>query len=283
MHGRGRSRAAVRYSAAMATTSRARLGAIWVLASAAGAFAQAGADPAPTRPPATAASPAAAPATELRVSGLTEDDPLQVRATATTDALEVEVVLADEWHLYGRDTGNGKPIEFTARKGSSFAPAGKPTAPMDGKGEITGTARIRVPLRRTADGTTVDIAFRFMVCDPLQCLPPHEVLLQGDLGAAAPMRVLLAVVERGERSARIATWLEEQGVACTVATYAEVTAEQCDSSDVVVADSPYFGQSRGARAAVQKFPQTTAPVVAVGFLGTQLLEANKIAMACGYI
>lgn len=273
----------------MATTSRARSCApIWVLALATGAFAQAGADPAPTPTPtptarAATAHPTAAPATGLRVTGLTDDDPLQVRATATAEMLEVEVVLADEWHLYGRDTGNGKPIEFAARDGSSFAPTGKPVAPMDQKGEITGTARIRVPLRRIADGTAVDVAFRFMVCDPLQCLPPHEVLLQGELGAAAPLRVLLAVVERGERSDRIATWLKDQGVECTVATYGELTPAQCDGSDVVVADSPYFGQARGGRAAVQAFPKTTAPVVAVGFLGTQLLEANKIAMACGYI
>ena len=52
---------------------------------------------------------------------------------------------------------------------------------------------------------------------------------------------------------------------------------------VVLADSPTFNQVRGKKVDVRKFPATQAPVVAVGFLGTQLLEANRIAMACGYI
>ncbi|MFT4843608.1 MAG: hypothetical protein ACI90M_004088, partial [Candidatus Azotimanducaceae bacterium] len=34
---------------------------------------------------------------------------------------------------------------------------------------------------------------------------------------------------------------------------------------------------------VLKFPQTVAPIVAVGFWGTELIEAHKVAMTSGYI
>ena len=41
--------------------------------------------------------------------------------------------------------------------------------------------------------------------------------------------------------------------------------------------------SRAGRAHADAFPQVRTPIIAVGFLGTVLLEAHKMAIACGYI
>jgi hypothetical protein len=155
---------------------------------------------------------------------------------------------------------------------------------MDDKGEITGKAELVLPLRHTGAHAGLLARCSFTTCDALQCLPPMEAVI-----STAPT-VLLVVVERGERADRIASFLAEHGFRTTVATYDKVQAAECDASDVVVADSTTFnqlegkkGQRRDALAAVEKFPLTRAPLVAVGFLGTQLLKAQKVSMASGYV
>ena len=115
------------------------------------------------------------------------------------------------------------------------------------------------------------------------CLPPIVLELRSDAAPGGPLRVLLVAIDDGERTQRIAKFLTASGFLPTVTTYADVTAELCDAHDVVIADSPIFMQTRGKKVPVDRFPKTTAPIVAVGFLGTRVLEANKIAMACGYI
>jgi hypothetical protein len=221
----------------------------------------------------------------LAVQDLPASAPLTVAATATPAELTVVVSLQTGWHLYGRDTGGGQPVALNVQPGSAFAAAGPLQAPMDQKGEITGTAPIKLPLRRTGTGRKLEVAFRFMACDALMCLPPMQVVLAGEVAdaAGAAPRVLLVVIEEGERSARTAAFLQQRGFPCTLATYDKVTAEQCDAHDVVLADSPYFEEARRATKLARAFPRTSAPIVAVGFLGTELLEAHKVAMACGYI
>ena len=51
----------------------------------------------------------------------------------------------------------------------------------------------------------------------------------------------------------------------------------------MLADSPYFKQAAAARKDAMRFPETAAPLVAVGHLGSVVLEAQKVTMACGYI
>jgi hypothetical protein len=99
----------------------------------------------------------------------------------------------------------------------------------------------------------------------------------------AAVRVLLVGVDDGERTQRIAAFLRERGFVVGVTTWATATTAECDAHDVVLADSLTFNQQRGKKVDVTKFPPTRSPIVAVGFLGTRLLEANRIAMACGYI
>jgi hypothetical protein len=63
-----------------------------------------------------------------------------------------------------------------------------------------------------------------------------------------------------------------------------VTKRTCDTHDVVLADSKLF--RIGEAGSIQRahgFPETTSPIVAVGFLGTKLIEGQRIAMASGYI
>ena len=221
----------------------------------------------------------------LTVTGLPADAPLVVRASHDGVTLRIVAELQDGWHLYGRDVGGGQPVAVTIT-GGAFAAKGPLRTPMDAKGLITGKATLELPLQRTGEGEALAAAMGFMVCDALQCLPPIELVLAtpGRAAAAAtPFPVLLVAVDDGERTQRIAAFLRERGCVPTVATYANVTAAQCDAADVVIADSPTFGQTRGKKVPVESFPATSTPIVAVGFLGTRLLEANKVAMACGYI
>ncbi len=222
-----------------------------------------------------AAAQAAAPR-PLDVRGLPDDAPLTVAAALHADALRVRVELKDGWHLYATDVGGGQPVAIGVT-GGAFAAAGAPVLPGDAKGHITGKAELVLPLRRTGDGDALQATMTFMCCDALQCLPPIELSIE------TPLRVLLVGVDDGERTQRIAAFLRERGATPTVTTYAAVTTDACDAHDVVIADSPTFNQVRGKKVDVEAFPKTSSPIVAVGFLGTQLLEANKVAMACGYI
>lgn len=216
----------------------------------------------------------------LDVQGVEAGGPVAVTASldAAAPELVVEVAIDDGWHLYARDVGGGQPVALEVAGGSSFAADGALRVPDTADGTLHGEVRLVLPLRRVADGDALMATLRYMACDPLMCLPPQEVTL-----AAAPMRVLLVVTEPGARAERIATFLTDRGLQCTVRTYADVAAADCEAHDVVVADSPYFKEAGKHRKAAAAFPETPTPVVAVGFLGTVLLEANRIAMACGYI
>ncbi|MHC4940936.1 MAG: hypothetical protein ACYTHK_18500 [Planctomycetota bacterium] len=69
-----------------------------------------------------------------------------------------------------------------------------------------------------------------------------------------------------------------------VAIYPEVTTRECDAADVVLADSRLFRKNAsGALGRARAFPKTASPIVAVGYLGTELIEGHGIAMTSGYI
>jgi len=116
------------------------------------------------------------------------------------------------------------------------------------------------------------------VCDALQCLPPIELRLVGEVEL---LSIFVVVDQVDKRAERIKAFLESEGFRPELTTYAAATLEACDAHDVVVADSKPFGQ--GERVGVSAFPRTTSPIIAVGFLGTQLIEAHGLAMSSGYI
>lgn len=224
-------------------------------------------------------------ATALTVTGLPKKAPLAVAATHDGTTLHIVATIDAGWHLYGRDVGGGQPVTVTI-DGGAFAANGQLTTPMDAAGLITGTAELRLPLRRTSPGDELRASMKFMVCDALQCLPPIVLSLRTEPAGAAttgPLRVLLVALDESERTQRIAGFLTARGLVPTVTTWAKVTTELCDAADVVIADSPTFMARKGVEVRVENFPATRSPIVAVNYLGTQLLEANKIAMACGYI
>jgi len=224
--------------------------------------------------------------TELAVAGMPDDAPLTVTASHDGAKLRIVADLQKGWHLYGRDVGGGQPVAVTIT-GGAFTAAGELVTPMDSSGLITCTAELTLLLRRTGNGDALAATMSFMVCDALRCLPPIVLELRTAAtpapAAGAPFRVLLVAGDDGERTQRIAHFLRDRGFSPTVTTYAAVTTALCDSNDVVIADSQTFMAERGKKVPAEKFPPTQTPVVAVGFLGTRVLEANKVAMACGYI
>jgi hypothetical protein len=219
----------------------------------------------------------------IAATGLPADAPLRVTADATAARLTIHLQIESGWHLYGRDTGGGQPVQVECLPDSAFAAAGALQLSMDQKGQLTGKQDLVLPLRPAANGCELRARLCFMVCDELQCLPPMAVALQGPVGAAAApaLQVLLVAVAADDRAARVAAFLQARGLVATTTTWNKVTKEQCDAADVVLADSPLFGKTQGAN--VRQFPDTTTPVVAVGFLGTELLKAQKVTMACGFI
>jgi len=225
----------------------------------------------------TAALAAQAP---LAVTGLPDAAPLAIVALATPDMLVVELALAPEWHAYSRDVGGGQPISVRLAADCDFVASDALRFPSDVEGKLTGDVRLQLPITAQGEGTRLHAVIDLMVCDPLQCLPPMSVTISGEVRAC---RVLLVVDVADERSARIVAFLEEGGFEVEVSTYEEVTTAQCDRHDVVLADSKLFGKSRGTRQHVLKFPSTATPIVAVGFFGTELIEAHGIAMTSGYI
>lgn len=222
-------------------------------------------------------APAQAP---LDVTGLPADAPLAVTAFATSEVLVVELSLQPEWHVYAHDVGGGQPVSVELADGCDFAAGGELRMPPDDGGKLTGTVRLRLPLVAKGRDRSLRAEVGLMVCDPLACLPPMTVRVAGDVPTCS---VLLVVDEEDERSARIATFLGERGFEVAVTTYPTVTAEECDSRDVVLADSKLFGKGAKVRQHVRNFPATKTPIVAVGFYGTELVEAHGIAMTSGYI
>ena len=230
----------------------------------------------------TAQGPSSQPAA-LTVKGLPAAAPLQVAASLQGLELQVQVIVQDGWHLYGRDTGGGQPVKVEVAAGSAFAAAGALKTPMDAEGHITGVATLALPLQKAPAGSGLRATMKFMVCDALQCLPPMTLELVLPPPRETAPSVLLVAIDESERTARIAAFLTERGFRTDVTTYAKVQQAECDAHDVVLADSPTFGQCRGKGGDVKRFPATASPIVAVGFFGTQLLENQKVAMACGYI
>lgn len=229
---------------------------------------------------------------KLLVKGMQADDPFTLAAKASETRLTLAIHLKEGWHMYGRDVGGGQPVEVKILDGSCFRAAGKLTVPMDEKGEITGDATLTLPLRRNKKGRVLRVSFSFVVCDALMCLPPRDITLQTAAMAAAgkpeKLTVLLVTLDDHKRAARIKSFLEARGFGCSVTHFKDVQKEACDRHDLVLTDSPNADQaasrtSMRARQHAIAFPETKSPIITTGFLGTELLEAHKIAMASGYI
>ncbi|MEZ5977477.1 MAG: protein-disulfide reductase DsbD family protein [Planctomycetota bacterium] len=216
----------------------------------------------------------------LEIVGLPASAPFTISASVTELELTIDVELESEWHMYAYDVGGGRPVGVELAEDGAFAAAGRLRTPFDAHGQILGAARFVLPIQRVGRGTSITATLSYQVCDPLMCLPPQQLTIRGEV---PPLRVLLVAADKGERTARIADWMRARQLSVDVATYADVTAERCDAHDVVVADSDYFGRHRVSTELVRAFPRTATPIVAVGFLGTELVQGQDVAMTSGYI
>ena len=147
-------------------------------------------------------------------------------------------------------------------------------------GQLSGNVRLSLPMVPIALGRELRASFELQVCDALECLPPMSLRLSGEVETVS---VLLVVAERGERADRIVHWVRGRGFDVEIETYEEVSLETCDAHDVVLADSDVFQKHGVGRDVIARFPKTASPVVGVGFIGTQLIEAHGLAMTSGYI
>lgn len=226
----------------------------------------------------------------MEIVGLPANAPLTLSASASNDELTLDVKMKPGWHLYAKDVGGGEPVSVTIEEGAAFTARKPLVVPKGTAGKLTGAFRLVLPLKRSGPRDALKARFAFMACDPIECLPPMSVTLTGSIpqaheqGVEERLKVLLVVDVADSRSQRISDFFGKHGLATTVATYWEVTKSACDASDVVLADSKLFRKSvKGSRARVLAFPKTSSPIVAVGFLGTELIEAHGIAMTSGYI
>jgi hypothetical protein len=216
----------------------------------------------------------------LAVRGVPDDAPFAVTARATAARLTVELVLGSGWHAYSRDVGGGQPVGIEVDPDSGFAAAGALRAADDGQGKLVGRVLLTLPLAATRSAERLRATLQLQVCDALQCLEPMTLEIEGPVG---PLSVLLVAAARDARTERIAGWLRGRGFAVTIDTYAEVSAEACEAHDLVIADSDVFRKHGVGLDLVRRFPRTSAPLLAVGFLGTELVEAHGVAMTSGYI
>jgi hypothetical protein len=203
-----------------------------------------------------------------------------VRATATDWELRLELRLADGFHAYARDVGGGGPVTLKLDPACGYEAAGPLLPPADKGGKVFGAAVWRLPIRPQRAGAELRATAWLQVCDELMCHAPERVELSGRPGG---FPVLLVSGARDERSGRIADFLAARGLDVDVTTYAEATAAMCERAEVVLCDSKRFRETAKVREHVLAFPQTTTPIVAVGFFGTELVEAHGVAMTSGYV
>lgn len=225
----------------------------------------------------------AAAQTPLAVRGLPENAPVAVVASATDRVLLVDLTFDDQWHGYSRDVGGGMPVGLALDEECDYVAQGEARFPADEDGVLEGRVRLRLPIEAATDGAgprELRATVHLQVCDALECLAPMTLEIAGEVEA---VEVLLVTPAEDEHRDRVAAWLEERAFVVRTATYATVTAEACDGADVVLADSRRFRENGDATGAVKRFPRTQSPIVAVGFLGTELVEAHGVAMTSGYI
>lgn len=216
----------------------------------------------------------------LSVSGLPEGAPCSVAASATGRALILELDIGRGWHAYSRDTGGGMPVRVTIDETCGFRAAGPLAAPEGEDGRLRGAVRLSLPLDPRDESRILRATLELQICDALECLEPMSIRISG---AVRQISVLLVVAAAGDRAERIAGFLRARDFNTGIATYEDVAMEDCDARDVVVADSDVFRRHGVSAAVVKRFPATSSPVVAVGFLGTQLVAAHGLAMTSGYI
>ena len=229
-----------------------------------------------------ACAPAAAAQTSLTVDGVPEGAPFTVSASATPNVLVIDLAFEPEWHAYAEDVGGGQPVEVHVSDDSALDAAGALVLPEAPGGKLEGEVRLRLPLEPLEDGgaLALDATLHVQVCDALECLAPMALRITGEVEV---LDVLLVSPMAGERADRVVGWLKARGFEVAPTTYADVTQERCDAADVVLADSYLFRANGGATADARRLPRTETPIVAVGFLGTQLVEAHGVAMTSGYI
>jgi len=201
-------------------------------------------------------------------------------AAATPEVLVVDLAIADGWHGYSRDVGGGDPVRIELAADCDFVVAGPVRLPETFEGKVIGNARWELPIKARGAGEDLRAVVWFQICDELECFAPARVEMRGN---PQPIAVLVVVDQQDDRSARIAKFLKQRGCEPSVTTYEVVTAAECDRHDVVLADSKLFRKGLRIREQVLAFPQTDTPIVAVGFYGTELVEAHKVAMTSGYI
>lgn len=229
---------------------------------------------------AAALGTAPAAQTPLAVRGVPPDVPCTVTAHATDRTLTVGLDLAPGWHAYARDVGGGEPVRITVDDACGFTAAGDLRTDDDGHGRLVGRTVLSLPIAPRDGSRALRATLALQICDALECLDPLSLTLTGEV---APLAVLLVVAAVDPRSDRIAAWLQDRGFDVTVDTYADVTADACARHDVVIADSDVFRRHGVGLDVVHRFPKTDTPLVAVGFLGTELVEAHGLAMTSGYI
>lgn len=217
---------------------------------------------------------------DLEITGLPDDAPFSVTAWADASRLVIDLHLRSDWHAYSRDVGGGEPLRISFAKDSGIHALGKLRLPKDHEGQLTGHVRIEQWIRVDEGSHQLDATLDFMVCDAMRCLPPIQLCLRGKI---TPLRVLLVTSGKDAFTERIHAFLVKRGFEASVSTYDTVDVDTCDRHDLVLAASKLFREDgKGGRKA-SSFPRTQRPIVAVGFLGTRLIENHGLAMASGYI
>lgn len=185
--------------------------------------------------------------------------------------------------MYAPGSKAGMPVTLKSLENSDYDVTGEIVVPQNKKGEVSGAVVFRTPIKKNEGGKHLAVEFSYQVCEGRICLPPSNCEFSGE-PSKGPVDVLLMVGEEGERTDRIAAMLTSEGFDCTTRTY-ESRPEKayCDRFDVVIVDSELYDKSKSLGKLATKFPKTRAPMVAVGYIGCQVVKSHQIAMASGYM
>jgi hypothetical protein len=105
------------------------------------------------------------------------NEPVSASAEITERCLLITLEIDAPYHLYAPGSKDGDPVTIRFSDESAWSIAGEPV--FDGKGQLVGTVKIRVPLKRKAwNHQRFECSIGYTACDPQSCRPRATLVVR---------------------------------------------------------------------------------------------------------
>jgi hypothetical protein len=104
-------------------------------------------------------------------------DPVSASAEITERTLLITLDILPPYHLYAPGSKDGDPVKITLSDTSAWAIAGEPK--FDATGQLTGTVKIRVPVKRKEwNHSRLECSVDYTACDLESCRPRATAVIR---------------------------------------------------------------------------------------------------------